>query len=105
MATSATLLNQLVKSPEMEAAIAAANGTVPPTGSNVVQDLKDMHNRIGVEKKSTSELMLSMLVYKMCTFTLLVDLAPRLISLAEMVHLTSPVYWFVRKTFFAQFCG
>ncbi|KAF9090210.1 hypothetical protein BGX23_006161 [Mortierella sp. AD031] len=108
LATSATLLNQLVKSPQMEAAIsaaaAAANGTTPAPG-NVVQDLKDEHNRIGVEKKSTSELMLSMLVYKLCTFSLLVDLAPRLISLAEMVHLTPPVYWFVRKTFFAQFCG
>ncbi|KAG0068969.1 hypothetical protein BGZ89_003765 [Linnemannia elongata] len=110
LATSATLLNQIVKSPQMEAAIrdaaaaAAAAGT-SPTGHNVVDDLKDEHNRIGVEKKSTSELMLSMLVYKLCTFSLLVDLAPRLISLAEMVHLTPPVYWFVRKTFFAQFCG
>ncbi|KAG0244496.1 hypothetical protein BGX31_009066 [Mortierella sp. GBA43] len=65
----------------------------------------DEHNRIGVEKKSTSELLLSMLVYKMCTIQLLVELSPKLISLAEMLHLTPPVYWFVRKTFFAQFCG
>ncbi|KAG0288525.1 hypothetical protein BGZ96_007730 [Linnemannia gamsii] len=110
LATSATLLHQIAKSPQMEAAIrdaAAASATVgtSPTGSNVVQDLRDEHNRIGVEKKSNSDLMLSMLVYKLCTMSLLVDLAPRLISLAEMVHLTSPVYWFVRKTFFAQFCG
>ena len=106
LATSATLLNQIAKSPQMEAAIrdAAAAGT-SPTGNNIVDDLKDEHNRIGVEKKSTSELMLSMMVYKLCTFSLLVDLAPQLISLAEMVHLTPPVYWFVRKTFFAQFCG
>jgi proline dehydrogenase len=89
----------------MEAAIRDAAAGTPPAGNNVVQDLKDEHNRIGVEKKSTSELMLSMLVYKLCTFSLLVDMAPRLISLAEMVHLTPPVYWFVRKTFFAQFCG
>jgi proline dehydrogenase len=75
------------------------------TGGNVVQDLKDEHNRIGVEKKSTSDLLLSMLVYKLCTFSLLVDLAPKIIHLAEMVHLTPPVYWVVRKTFFAQFCG
>ncbi|KAG0300289.1 hypothetical protein BGZ97_003304, partial [Linnemannia gamsii] len=105
LATSATLLNQIVKSPQMEAAIRDAAAGTPPAGNNVVQDLKDEHNRIGVEKKSTSELMLSMLVYKLCTFSLLVDMAPRLISLAEMVHLTPPVYWFVRKTFFAQFCG
>ncbi|KAF9902415.1 hypothetical protein EC991_004962 [Linnemannia zychae] len=105
LATSATLLNQIAKSPQMEAAIQSASASASPTGNTVVQDLKDEHNRIGVEKKSTSEIMLSMLVYKLCTFSLLVDLAPRLISLAEMVHLTPPVYWFVRKTFFAQFCG
>ncbi|KAF9139310.1 hypothetical protein BGX30_008109 [Mortierella sp. GBA39] len=106
LAASATLLNQIAKSPQMEAAIrdAAAAGT-SPNGNNVVDGLKDEHSRIGVEKKSTAELMLSMLVYKMCTFSLLVDLAPHLISLAEMAHLTPPVYWFVRKTFFAQFCG
>lgn len=109
LATSATLLTQIAKSPQMEAAIrdaaaSAAAGT-SPTGNNVLQDLRDEHNRIGVEKKSNSDLILSMLVYKLCTISLLVELAPRLISLAEMVHLTPPVYWFVRKTFFAQFCG
>ncbi|KAF9112919.1 hypothetical protein BGX27_002584 [Mortierella sp. AM989] len=98
LATSATLLNQLAKAPRMEAFSDSGSG-------NVVSDLKDEHNRIGVEKKSTTDLMLSMLVYKLCTFKLLVDLAPQLISLAESMHLTSPVYWLVRKTFFAQFCG
>jgi len=81
------------------------NNSSSLTGGNVVQDLKDEHNRIGVEKKSTSDLLLSMLVYKLCTFSLLVDLAPKITHLAEMVHLTPPVYWVVRKTFFAQFCG
>ncbi|KAH7051757.1 FAD-linked oxidoreductase-like protein [Linnemannia elongata] len=103
LATSATLLNQLTKAPQMEAS--AHNNSSSLTGGNVVQDLKDEHNRIGVEKKSTSDLLLSMLVYKLCTFSLLVDLAPKIIHLAEMVHLTPPVYWVVRKTFFAQFCG
>ncbi|KAG0277281.1 hypothetical protein BGZ95_006182 [Linnemannia exigua] len=100
LAASATLLNQITKAPQME-----ASSTSSPRGANVVQDLKDEHNRIGVEKKSTSDLLLSMLVYKLCTFSLLVDLAPKIIHLAEMVHLTPPVYWVVRKTFFAQFCG
>ncbi|KAG0046196.1 hypothetical protein BGZ83_008612 [Gryganskiella cystojenkinii] len=99
LATSATLLNQLSKSPRMEASSSSSS-----TG-NVVLDLKDEHNRIGVEKKSNADIMLSMFVYKLCTFQLLVDMAPKLISLAEMLHVTPPVYWFVRKTFFAQFCG
>ncbi|KAG0350373.1 hypothetical protein BGZ54_003871, partial [Gamsiella multidivaricata] len=105
LATSATVLNQLAKAPQMEASSAYLNTVPGATGGDVVTDLKDEHNRIGVEKKSTADLMLSMMVYKLCTFGLLVDLAPKLISLAEMMHLTSPVYWVVRKTFFAQFCG
>ncbi|KAF9436116.1 hypothetical protein BGZ76_004793 [Entomortierella beljakovae] len=97
LATSATLLNQLSKAPHLE--------SQDSIGSNIVSDLKDENNRIGVEKKTTADLMLSMLVYKLCTFGLLVDIAPQLISLAETLHLTTPVYWVVRKTFFAQFCG
>ncbi|KAG0343222.1 hypothetical protein BG004_005435, partial [Podila humilis] len=100
LATSATLLSQITKSP-----VLMENGNTTPPGGSVVSDLKDEHNRIGVEKKSNTELMLSMLVYKLCTFSLLVDMAPKLITLAEMLHLTPPVYWFVRNTFFAQFCG
>ncbi|KAF9187548.1 hypothetical protein BGZ50_001895 [Haplosporangium sp. Z 11] len=102
LATSATLLNQLAKSPQMEA---AGNAASPSSSGNVILDLKDERNRIGVEKKSTSDLLLSMLVYKLCTLDLLVEMAPKLISLAEAMHLTAPVYWVVRKTFFAHFCG
>lgn len=102
LATSATVLNQLSKAPQLEAGNNL--GSSSSTG-NIVLDLEDEHNKIGVERKSNADLMLSMLVYKLCTFSLLVDLAPRLISIAEMLHLTSPVYWVVRKTFFAQFCG
>ncbi|KAF9579586.1 hypothetical protein BGW38_004101, partial [Lunasporangiospora selenospora] len=102
LVSSATLLNQFIKAPQME-----GNPSTPSIlmGGSVVQDLKDEHNRIGVEKKSTPDLLLSMFVYKMCTLSLLVEMAPKLISLAEMMHLSSPVYWIVRKTFFAQFCG
>ncbi|KAF9360119.1 hypothetical protein BGX26_010461 [Mortierella sp. AD094] len=103
LVTSATLLSHITKAPQMEAGSNSSLSSL--TGGSVVQDLKNEHNRIGVEKKSTSELLLSMLVYKMCTFSLLVDLAPKLIQLAEMMHLNPPVYWVVRKTFLAQFCG
>ncbi|KAF9167126.1 hypothetical protein DFQ26_005738 [Actinomortierella ambigua] len=103
LATSATVLNQLAKSPMMEG---LPSSSIPlPSSRSIVQDLRDEDNRIGVEKKPTIELLRSMLVYKMCTFQLLVDLAPRLISLAETLHLTPPTYWFVRHSFFAQFCG
>ncbi|KAG0247692.1 hypothetical protein BG011_001060 [Mortierella polycephala] len=102
LATSATLLNQLAKSPQMEA---AGNIASPSSSGDVILDLKDEHSRIGVEKKSTPDLLLSMLVYKLCTLGLLVEMAPKLISLAEIMHLTAPVYWIVRKTFFAHFCG
>ncbi|KAG0057740.1 hypothetical protein BGZ83_003638 [Gryganskiella cystojenkinii] len=103
LATSATLLSQLAKAPQMEASNSSALS--PLTGGNIIQDLKDENNRIAVEKKSTLELLRSMVVYKLCTFSLLVDLAPKLIHLAELAHLTAPTYWVIRKTFFAQFCG
>ncbi|GJJ70833.1 proline dehydrogenase [Entomortierella parvispora] len=105
LVTSAAVLNQLSKAPQLEA-IGGSNsfGSSSLTG-DIMVDLQDEHNKIGVEKKSNADLMLSMLVYKLCTLSLLVDMAPRLISIAEMLHLTPPVYWFVRKTFFAQFCG
>ncbi|KAG0244349.1 hypothetical protein BGW41_008113 [Actinomortierella wolfii] len=102
LATSATVLNQLSKAPMMEG---LPSSSIPLPSRSISQDLRDEDNRIGVEKKSTAELLRSMLVYKLCTFQLLVDLAPRLISLAETLHLTPPVYWFVRHTFFSQFCG
>ncbi|KAF9109031.1 hypothetical protein BGX27_008068 [Mortierella sp. AM989] len=103
--TSATLLSHIIKAPQMEAGSNSSSSLSPLTGGSIVQDLKNEHNRIGVEKKSTSDLLLSMLVYKMCTFSLLVRLAPKLIELAEMMHLSPVAYWVVRKTFFAQFCG
>lgn len=103
LATSATLLSQMSKALRMEGNNSSALS--PLTGGNVIQDLKDENNRIAVEKKSTMELLRSMMVYKLCTFSLLVDLAPKLIHLAELAHLTAPTYWFIRKTFFAQFCG
>jgi len=104
LVTSAAVLNQLSKAPQLEANNSNSLGSSSLTG-NIMLDLEDEHNKIGVEKKSNADLMLSMLVYKLCTFSLLVDLAPSLISIAEVLHLTPPVYWFVRKTFFAQFCG
>ncbi|KAG0206847.1 hypothetical protein BGX28_001782 [Mortierella sp. GBA30] len=107
VATSATLLNQTIKkTSQMEANIAGSTSSLSTlAGQSVIEDLKDEHSRIAVENKPTSELILSLLVYKMCTFGLLVDLAPKLIHMAEKMHLTVPVYWIVRKTFFAQFCG
>ncbi|KAI8361317.1 FAD-linked oxidoreductase-like protein [Mortierella sp. GBAus27b] len=74
-------------------------------GEDVVQDLENEHNRIAVEEKSASELWLSMLIYKVCTFNRLVDMAPGAIRLAEILHCSPPVHWVIRKTFFAQFCG
>ncbi|KAG0369530.1 hypothetical protein BGZ54_009673 [Gamsiella multidivaricata] len=104
LVASVILMNQISKAPQMELSSDKSSSSAP-TGGSVTQNLKDKHNRIGVEKKSTSDLLLSLFVYKMCTFNLLVDLTPKLIRLAEMMHLSAPAYWIGRKTFFAQFCG
>lgn len=72
---------------------------------DVIQDLENERNRIAVENKSASELFRSLLVYRICTINPLVNVAPKLIHLAEMMHCSPPVYWTIRKTFFVQFCG
>ncbi|KAF9572359.1 hypothetical protein EC968_010012 [Mortierella alpina] len=95
----------MIKAAQTEALSVSSSSLATLGDNNVINDLKDQHSRIAVEKKSTSELLLSMFVYKLCSFSLLVDMAPVLIHLAERVHFTRPIYWIVRKTFFAQFCG
>ncbi|KAF9363007.1 hypothetical protein BGX34_005079 [Mortierella sp. NVP85] len=72
---------------------------------NIIQDLENERNRIAVERKSASELFRSLLVYRICTINPLVNVAPKLIHLAERMHCSPPVYWTIRKTFFVQFCG
>ncbi|CAG8738598.1 14510_t:CDS:2, partial [Ambispora leptoticha] len=62
-------------------------------------------NCIAVQDKSILELIRSLMVYKLCSYQMLIDQAPYLISLAEKLHLGSPMYWMIKRTFFAQFCG
>jgi proline dehydrogenase len=73
--------------------------------SSALAELNDNSSRIAVQAKSTEELLMGLFVYKLCTFSWLVDAAPHLISLSEKLHLQTPVYWFVKQTFFRQFCG
>ncbi|ORX96722.1 FAD-linked oxidoreductase [Basidiobolus meristosporus CBS 931.73] len=61
--------------------------------------------RIGVKNKSTYDLVVSLLVYKMCMMTTLVEWSPKLIELCEKLHITGPAYWFIKHTFFNHFCG
>ncbi|KAK9688109.1 proline dehydrogenase [Basidiobolus ranarum] len=61
--------------------------------------------RIGVKNKTTYDLLVSLLVYKMCMISTLVEWSPHLIELCEKLHLTGPTYWFIKKTFFSHFCG
>ncbi|KAF9962208.1 hypothetical protein BGZ72_009284 [Mortierella alpina] len=95
----------MTKTAQMEAGSASSSSLATLEGNNVIDDLKNEHSRIAVQKTSTSELLRSIFVYKLCSFSWLVDLAPKIIHLAEKVHFTLPVYWIVRRTFFAQFCG
>ena len=74
------------------------------TASTIAQ-LSDDDNRAAMNAKSTQELLLGLFVYKLCTFPWIVDAAPHIIQWAETLHLQAPVYWFVKNTFFSQFCG
>ncbi|KAI8638827.1 FAD-linked oxidoreductase-like protein [Parasitella parasitica] len=73
--------------------------------TSTVAQLLDDNSRAALQAKSTSELLLALFVYKLCSYPWIVDAAPHIIKLAETLHLQSPVYWFVKNTFFRQFCG
>ncbi|KAI9262983.1 FAD-linked oxidoreductase-like protein [Helicostylum pulchrum] len=95
----------------LSAPIAQAEGSSTPTtfnlssASNTVADLKNFGSRIAVESKSTAELAMALFVYRLCALPWLVDAAPYLIAFAEKIHMETPVYWFVKQTFFRHFCG
>lgn len=78
---------------------------VNSNATTTIAELNDENNRIAVRSKTAPELMLSLAVYRMCTMTWLVDLAPRIIEFTEKIHISGPVYWVIKRTFFRQFCG
>lgn len=65
----------------------------------------ELDERLAVKSKSASELLLNFMVLQMCTISPLVNIAPMAISLAEQLHVAAPVYWLIKNTFFAYFCG
>lgn len=75
------------------------------TPTSTLAELEDNSNRIAVRSKSTSDLLLSLAIYKACASSWIVNLAPHLISAAEQIGLSTPVYLVIKNTFFRQFCG
>jgi proline dehydrogenase len=75
------------------------------TSSDTVAQLLDDENRAAMQAKSTEELLLGLFVYKLCTWPWIVDLAPHVLKITEALQLQKPVYWFVKNSFFSQFCG
>ncbi|RKP18101.1 ARPC4-domain-containing protein, partial [Rozella allomycis CSF55] len=55
--------------------------------------------------KSTFNLLISLTVYKLCSFQSLIRISPKLISATEKLKLNGPLYWMIRHTFFKHFCG
>lgn len=77
----------------------------PSTASGTVAELLDDEGRVALQAKSTEEILLGLLVYRMCMIPGVVDLAPHVISACETLHLHGPLYWLVKRTVFRQFCG
>ncbi|KAJ1650734.1 proline dehydrogenase [Dispira simplex] len=69
------------------------------------QEVLDADPRIALRNKSTYQLLVSMLVYNACTFESLTALAPDLLQMIDRLKLSPAAHWFIKKTFFAQFCG
>lgn len=89
----------------VEIASAPISAFSTSTSAGTIHELLDDENRAAMKAKTTQELLLGLFVYKLCTLPWIVDAAPHLIKLAETLHLQAPVYWFVKNTFFSQFCG
>ncbi|OZJ03694.1 hypothetical protein BZG36_03494 [Bifiguratus adelaidae] len=90
----------------------AASLTPPPLEAytptelgTILAQLLDPTSSIAYESKPTSALLLSWAVLKMCQLPFLVDIAPGIIAAAQKVGLEGPLFWVIKRTFFAQFCG
>ncbi|KAJ1924851.1 proline dehydrogenase [Tieghemiomyces parasiticus] len=70
-----------------------------------VETLLQLDPQIAMDTKSTSELLVSMLVYQTCALDSLTNHAADLLHLLDRAHLSPAAYWFIRRTFFAHFCG
>ncbi|KAI9319059.1 FAD-linked oxidoreductase-like protein [Dichotomocladium elegans] len=70
-----------------------------------VTELLDDNSRAGVQMKTTEELLVGMVVYRLCTLRVLVDLAPHLFRMATELHVQGPLHWITKRSVFRQFCG
>lgn len=75
------------------------------SNSPTVAELSDESGLIGMHAKSTQELVLAYVTYKLCTIPGFVDLASSLIHTAQVLHLQRSVFWLIKRTVFRQFCG
>lgn len=58
-----------------------------------------------IQTRSTFDLLRSLAVFAACQSELLVDQAPNLISIAKALNVSDVMFWFIKRTFFHQFCG
>lgn len=57
------------------------------------------------KSKSTVDLLNSYLVFQLCSVSPLVSATPTIISLAQRLKLSTPLYCGIKSTFFKHFCG
>ena len=56
-------------------------------------------------QKSVGELLNAWFVYKVGSWRWLVENAPSILVAAERLHLSAPIYYFMKKTFFKHYCA
>ena len=67
--------------------------------------LEESDPAVAFEGRSTPDLIRSLAVFQACQSTLLVENAESVINLAKTLHLSAPLFWIIKRTFFQQFCG
>jgi proline dehydrogenase len=66
-------------------------------------DVSNTKNSLG--KKSFSELLFNWCILKLCSYDVVVTYGPKLLEWSEKHNLSPVAYWFVKQTFFRQFCA
>ncbi|TPX52515.1 proline dehydrogenase [Synchytrium endobioticum] len=75
------------------------------TSSNDRTDLLLSEPQRPYSSKSMTDILRSLLVFKLCQLTPLVSLTPYILKYSEALNIDQPIHAIIRHTFFSHFCG
>jgi hypothetical protein len=70
---------------------------------NALTEFQD--TRVLFQNKSTAEIWFNLIIFKFCSMDIFVELGPKVLQTAENLGLAAPIYFFIKRTFYSQFCA